>query len=318
MANPYAFGQKDYTALDRRRQMIDEAMKNNFETSNAIAGMQKQKEIENQTDQYLQSYSSIMKDKNATTEDKFNKASEVMSNLSRINPKAASNVNENFQIWASMERGQRQPQRKLNYVPMLDEKGKPITKLFGNDIKYKSQAVDETTGEKVFDAQGNPIWKYESGGNLPADSGGGGGTDKKKLILNELDRKKEALQTDVFNTFGRKDIDLAGMVRGTTPIPQVPAVDKNGKPIYAKDGATQESMPHPKVIAYLKAMKEYETEALNQGVPIKRAGLQSNLPAEEPAPVVKTSAPQSAIDFLKNNNTLEMQKAFKSKYGYLP
>jgi O-glycosyl hydrolase len=102
------------------------------------------------------------------------------------------------------------------------------------------------------------------------------------------------------------------------PIPQVPAVNKSGEPVYAEDNVTQKTMPDPKIIAYFKSIKEYETEALNQGVPIKRAGLQSNLPAAEQAPTGKTSAPQSAIDFLKNNNTPEMKKAFKNKYGYLP
>jgi len=284
MANPYAFGQKDYTALDRRRQMIDDAMKNNFETSNAIAGMQKQKEIENQTDQYLQSYSSIMKDKNATPEDKFNKASEVMSNLSRINPKAANNVNDNFQIWASMERGQRQPQRKLNYVPMLDEKGKPITKLFGNDIKYKSQAVDETTGEKVFDAQGNPIWKYESGGNLPADSGSG--TDKKKLLLDELVRKKEVAQTNVFKKYGGQQgsINLDNIIKGVDKVPMVSDPKNRPDP---NDPAKILQIPDPDVMNYLKAIKDAETEFKNQGAGYKPAGLQTKA-EQAPPPQGKT------------------------------
>jgi hypothetical protein len=283
MANPYAFGQKDYTALDRRRQMIDDAMKNNFETSNAIAGMQKQKDIENQTDQYLQSYSSIMKDRNASAEDKFNKASEVMSNLSRINPKAADNVNENFRVWASMERGQKQPQRKLNYVPMIDAKGKPITKQFGNDIKYKSQAVDENTGEKVFDAQGNPIWKYEPGGNIPSDSGSGSQESKDKL-RNELVRKKEVAQTNVFKKYGGQggNIDLAGIINGTVPVPKI-----QGKAL--PDGSIPE-IPDPDIINYLKSIKDVETEFKNQGVEYKPAGLQTKAlqaPAQ-PAPQSKT------------------------------
>jgi hypothetical protein len=70
MANPYAFGRKDYTALDRRRQLIDQTLQKTFDTTRNIAQMEKQKRQEDKIRAISDIYRSAAQDPNLTPEQK--------------------------------------------------------------------------------------------------------------------------------------------------------------------------------------------------------------------------------------------------------
>ncbi len=70
MANPYAFGRKDYTALDRRRQLIDQTLQKTFDTTRGIAQMEKQKRQEDKVRAISDIYRSAAQDPNLTPEQK--------------------------------------------------------------------------------------------------------------------------------------------------------------------------------------------------------------------------------------------------------
>lgn len=290
MANPYAFGQKTYTDLDRRRQLIDQALSSTFETTNKIAQMQKQKEQENRIKAIASKYQTAMQNPDLTPMQSAGLLAQQQMEYTGIGATEPAKGSADLAgTYASIK---------------TPEPAKPIPEYLGVEnlpgggrVLAMGYRGDKTKGTKNFITDVKQVTDRD----LTGVGGGAKSQADKDKLRNELERKKEVAITGVFNKYRdtkRKvgvdakgndivegGIDLTGIIQGKKPIPMVnlnkPLYDRNeGKWIRAGT-----LVPDPDVINALKAIKDVETEFKNQGIEFEPAGLQQKESHTTPADV---------------------------------
>lgn len=105
MANPYAFGQKDYSSLDRRRRMIDDTLRSSFETSNAIEQMRLRKDQQDRVKALASIYQSAMADSTLTPEQQVKLQTQYSIQSSAIgDTEGAKNATNLAEAWSHIRR----------------------------------------------------------------------------------------------------------------------------------------------------------------------------------------------------------------------
>jgi hypothetical protein len=157
MANPYAFGQKDYSTLDRRRKVIEDAMRSSFETNTSITQMQKEKEQRDRIKAITNIYSQSSKDQNLQPEKRVDLALEASSQLLGLGAhNEAEGIIKHAQTYAGLAK-QKAPKWQTGAV--LDETGNPKTVTVNGVNVPLLQYVDEQGGV-VLGTDQKPIYTY--------------------------------------------------------------------------------------------------------------------------------------------------------------
>jgi hypothetical protein len=275
MPNPYAFGQKDYSTLDRRRQMIDESLKSSFDTNNAIAQMQQRKDQQDKIKAIASTYQSAMNDNTLTPEQKVDLSTKHAMAFSGLGDKdAADNAMRIGGVYAGMQRVNAKPDyslegrlargeinadqfRALKFAP---QKADVITPYQAEQLKLNQERlrIEKEKADRERNGKGDKVKEAQ---------------DK---LRNELIRKKEVAQTVAVKKY--PSINLKGIISGKEPVPQIP----NPKGL-TDDKGVMLTIPDPDVMNYLKTLKDAETEFSNQGVGFTPTGIQETEQPVTPA-----------------------------------
>ncbi len=279
MANPYAFGRKDYTALDRRRQLIDQTLQKTFDTTRGIAQMEKQKRQEDKVRAISDIYRSAAQDPNLTPEQKVDVYAKAQMQLAGEGAiEQAKGAADLASVYSHIER----PTTKsvVEYLGTRKLPGGGRGLFYG----YPKAGEGRETVTEVKQLTDKDL------------AGGAGGSGKGK--------------TD-------EELRAANMIEENTRIAEAAGADLlslgNGQ---LKDEAGNIIDPTSETGIKIQRELEAKVNAANSQIHGIQKIMKWEVAGGEGKKFPKP--PQTAIDFLFKNNTSENQRQFIDKYGFLP